>query len=172
MKLGFIGQMRAGKDTAANYLREMHFGHIMKFADPIYEIQDFAYKTAGFSLGPGEKDRHLLQWIGTEWGRTKDPDIWVKVLERRLNVLRDDFEVYITDVRFPNEIKMLKRLGFTIVMIYADDEIRVARGATHETHVSESYSRTCDDYDFRIENNGTLEEFYRRLEGMMKELAA
>jgi dephospho-CoA kinase len=169
MKIGFIGQMRSGKDTAADYLRDMHQGHIMKFADPIYEIQNFAQEITGF---PKEKDRHFLQWIGTEWGRAKDPDIWVKVLERRLDAMGNDCEVYITDVRFPNEITMLKKKGFTIVMIYADDEIRVARGATRETHISEAYSRTCEDYDFRIENNGTKEEFYHKLEGLLKELAA
>ena len=158
MKIGFIGQMRAGKDTAANYLSEVG-SHILKFADPLYEIQDFAQNLTGF---PKIKDRQMLQWLGTEWGRQRDPDIWVKVLERKLKGLSGN--IFVTDVRFKNEVVMLKNNKFKIVLIQATDEIRINRGATNEVHKSEEFSKTFEDFDYRIENNGTLEEFYQKLD--------
>ena len=158
MKLGFISLMRAGKDTAAEYLVEKFGGQIIKFADPLYWIQSYAQEITGF---PRIKDRQMLQWLGTEWGRTKDPDIWVKILLRRIQKSKGN--IFVTDVRFENEVELLRKNGFKIVQILATDEIRSARGATLETHISEQFARSFETPDIRFENNGTKEEYYEKL---------
>ena len=166
MKIGFVGQMRSGKDTAASYFCKKYFGKIMKFADPLYEIQAFAQKVTGF---PEEKDRPLLQWLGTEWGRKKDPDIWIKVFLQRLRRITD-LSIYVTDARFANEVELLKKKGFKIVLIWAKDDIRIARGATHENHESEQFAKTYDGWDYKIENSGTEKEFFIKLDYLEKEI--
>ena len=76
-KIAFGGKMGVGKDFAVEYLRNRYSGNKLSFAKPIYDILNFAQKTCGFRE---EKDRQFLQFIGTEWARQKNPDIWVEKL--------------------------------------------------------------------------------------------
>ena len=89
----------------------------LRFADALYDVM----ATVQLMLGlPPEKDRRFLQIVGTEWGRTLDPDLWVREFERRFsNVMYDapTAHVFVTDVRFPNEVAALRLLGFHIVRI-------------------------------------------------------
>ena len=56
--------------------------------------------------------RKQYQEFGTEFGRSLDPDVWLK--------LAPISNVVITDVRFQNEAKWFKDLGFSIVSIQRD----------------------------------------------------
>lgn len=169
MKLGFVGQMRAGKDTAADYLKKTLGGRILKFADPLYWIHDHALEVC---LLPKEKDRLLLQVLGTEWGRTKDPDMWVKILFRRLKKMEEEENytgnIFVTDVRFENEVNILRENGFKIVQVVSDN--RIERGATLETHVSEEFARSFDSPDILLENNHTLATFFELIDSKIPEL--
>jgi transposase-like protein len=67
-----------------------------------------------------EKQRHLLQWWGTEYRRAQDPDYWVKKLVARVQADQPRFAL-IADVRFPiNELEIcdirvrMDRPGFEI----------------------------------------------------------
>ena len=63
--------------AAAEYLISKHGGKVLKFADPLYEMQAEIYKIAGLKHNSNTKDRKLLQLLGTDWGRnTKFPNIW------------------------------------------------------------------------------------------------
>jgi len=176
MKLAFIGKMRSGKDTCAEYLQSKFGGQIVKFADPLYDIQNAVYEIAGLPHNAFTKDRLLLQFIGTDWGRkTIDPDIWMKLLKKRLekmiqkekikqdNYLFEDYKsgsIYVTDARFPNEVEMLKELGFIIIYIERPLESRIAAGAKNLEHASETALDNFNDYDFHIHNYGTLQKLF------------
>ncbi len=105
LRFAFGYQARVGKDTAANYLKSLHGGTILSFAQAIYDIMYFAQRTCGFKE---EKDRHFLQYIGTQWAREKEPDVWLNVVLRKIESLPKDEPIYITDVRFPNEFDALE----------------------------------------------------------------
>ncbi len=63
-------------------------------------------------LCPYGKQRYLLQWWGSEYRRASDPDYWVRKLEDTLVKERSYVDVgMITDMRFPNEFEMVKKLG-------------------------------------------------------------
>lgn len=180
MRLAFIARMRAGKDTVAEYLIKKYGGKITKFADPIYEIQAFIYelleRELGITLPPNGKDRVLLQVVGTEWGRTIDAALWVKIFESRLRKLPLDQNVFVTDLRFENELACLLSLGFKVIYIDCLDEIRFKRGASHDTHISEKLAqdignqRTDHELHFWLSNNGTLEELYANIDQMLDKL--
>lgn len=159
LRIGLIGKMRAGKDTAAAALIREFDGSILKFADPLYEMQTAIYEILGQPV-EGEKDRRLLQLLGTEWGREKDPDIWVKTLIRRAPGFPGN--VYVTDVRFPNEAKALHEAGYTIFRIERPDSERIAAGAFSEGHASETSINNIPDECITetILNTGTIQEFY------------
>lgn len=176
MRIVFTGKMRSGKDTAAEYLVDKYGGKILKFADPLYQMQVAIYKIAG--LTP-QKDRKLLQFLGTDWGRDKDPDLWVKIMERTLSIYNNNEEtqlkgeglfltppinLFITDARFSNELDCMRYQNFALVRIIRNEQDRVDAGATNLTHESETSLDEFSGFDYTIDNNGTLEEFLEKID--------
>ena len=95
--------------------------------------------------------RHLMQTLGTEWGRQSvDPEIWVKLTKANILAQQaEGFDVVVTDARFENEIAMLQELGARIVHIDRP-------GLTVDlSHPSEQQISTLP-YDHKIINDGTL----------------
>jgi hypothetical protein len=177
--MAFSGKMRSGKDTAADYIEAKLKSYGMAvtrlaFADTIKRIAEYAQKEAGL---PVVKDRELLQYLGANWGRKHDPDVWVKALERKfLEIIEEDDTdaVLVTDLRFQNELEMLNRHGFKVVRTLASEAIRLARGAEPDAlyHISETaldqHDAMCD-WTCPIRNEGTLEEFQAELDRVIAE---
>jgi hypothetical protein len=135
----------------------------VKFAQPIYDIQEFAYKRieSVYQRAPEFiKDRKLLQWLGTEWGRDSiSKSLWIDIWKAEVNRLRETLPgtlIVCDDVRFDNEGEAFKQMGGKLVKIVADrSELRTVSGiANHssEAGISQQY------IDFIVENNGTLDD--------------
>lgn len=77
----------------------------------------------------------------------------MKRLEEKLQGLK---KVVIDDVRFPNEVAMIQRLGGRV--------IRIDRpGPDESTHASEIILDTFDGWDGVIVNDGTLGELEEKV---------
>lgn len=165
MRLAFAGQSRAGKDTAIDYL-------MTKADRPVkLHVAGGVYSTARFMLNEqiidntDPKMRKLLQDIGSA-GRNYSEDFWVNKLVEDIYLaeLQRYENIFITGIRYPNEVAKLRELGFRVVYITRDVGLRVNDGASHMAHHSET-SLTPYDFDAKdiITNNGTLEEFYDKI---------
>ena len=102
------GKAFHGKDTFAQFLKRefMNEGKkvcIVHYADYLKNIVSLYYDWDGEK---DEKGRSLLQRLGTDKVREKNPSYWVDMVKSLINtVLWDDFDVFlIPDARFPNEI--------------------------------------------------------------------
>ena len=98
--------------------------------------------------------RRILQWWGTEFRRAQDPDYWTKAWERKLLELdRTDKHVLVDDVRFVNELEVIRQNGGHF--------IRVVRPGFNgaNNHSSENSLDGYDDWDLVIDNNGSLDAF-------------
>jgi len=134
MLIGIHGPARTGKDTVFLYLsdmlREATQVNIVKvaFADPLKDICRNIFGFREDQLHGGAKDvpdprytrpdgshltpRWAMQQLGTEWGRSCDPNLWVRVLNdaaERIEVLNSI--VVIPDVRFANEAQYIRERG-------------------------------------------------------------
>ena len=59
----------------------------------------------GWSGEKDEKGRELLQKLGTDLGRTNNPNVWVNCVKEIVKALQTEYDfVLIPDVRFPNEM--------------------------------------------------------------------
>jgi len=137
------GKQGSGKTTLAQQLkaslgakRVLH----MKFADPLYQIHNAMWNILeSYGIPREEKSGDFLQFVGTEWGRKRDPEIWVKIARTRAMRALGDFEfVIIDDCRFENEFDAFPE-AFSI-RLECDREIRKARAQgwrEDETHPSE-----------------------------------
>ena len=151
LRIAFGSQARVGKDTACEYLQEKYGGQILHFSDPIYDILHYAQGVAGFEK---IKDRSFLQWVGTEWGRTQNENVWVDATIKRIP---PDENCYISDVRFPNELKTLQENGFTCIKI-------IRPNIDTLDHSSEVALRDSKDWNYVIVNDGGLQAFYKKID--------
>ena len=173
MKLiGLIGRARSGKDTVAGYLCRRHRFTQVAFADPMKEMLEAAFGNINFRDGDreqpidwlGKSPRQLMQTLGTEWGRNQvHPELWTLLMEHKILREKDlekaglNISTVISDVRFHNEADMILKHGGELWQIQRDTTESV------NSHVSEQYS--WDTYQTKtIDNNGSLEELYLKVE--------
>ncbi len=129
--VGITGYKRHGKDTVGDYLVNFHGYRKLAFADSLKKALSAIFKFNHNQLYGDLKEtvdpfwnitpREAMQTIGTDLMRNlfRD-DVWVKGLEREImEIWKVDpsAKIIIPDVRFPNELEMVKRLGGCIVRV-------------------------------------------------------
>jgi hypothetical protein len=144
MIIGICGLIGAGKDTAADYLVNLHHFRRESFANSLKDAvaQVFGWDRTMLEgrtkqarewreqvdpwwsarLGmPNLTPRWILQYWGTDVCRKAfHDDIWIASLENKLRNSQDD--VVISDCRFPNEILAIKRAGGIVVRVVRGPE--------------------------------------------------
>lgn len=144
MIIGICGLIGSGKDTIADYLQNIHqfrresFAHALK--DAVAQVfgwdrellegrtkESRAWREqvdpwwASRLNMPHLTPRHVLQVWGTEVARRSfHDDIWIAALENKLRKTTDD--VVISDCRFPNEIKSIRRAGGIVIRVVRGPE--------------------------------------------------
>lgn len=163
--IAFCGVMGSGKSTAIKCLKDIQHAPITlhKFAQTLYDIQeDIYWRISPVHTRPDDfvKDRKLLQWLGTEWGReTIDKDLWTKLWFRNVKTILEEYPNYFVvcdDLRFDNEAVLVKNLGGIIIKIDSDKANQRIdtnlSGHKSESGVNLSY------IDYIIENNGSIDD--------------
>jgi hypothetical protein len=172
--IGLTGRKGSGKDTAASVLvRDYGFG-LVKFADPlknmlsalfayqgasedeIYRMLEGDLKEVGVDYLQGKTPREAMQTIGTEWGRNLiGENIWTDAAKRRIALCHD---AIVTDLRFPNELRILRELGAITVRI-----VRPSLYAnSFSAHPSEQFIDEME-VDAEIINDGSERELQDKL---------
>jgi hypothetical protein len=173
MKLiGIVGRKGAGKDTAAEALVSQGY-RVAKFAGALKAmvtgylkyigleddaikaiIEDYRVKEIPSPYFNGKSPRHVMQTLGTEWGRDLiDTNIWVDSCIRNCKMFNQPS--IITDVRFPNEVQAVRDAGGVV--------IRISRGIPNtDSHASEAFIDSLP-VDYEINNNGTINELHSKL---------
>lgn len=159
--IGIAGPARAGKDTLASYLLDNLSDDWSRssFADPIKAMLsvigvDCSDDTkAVIDDSYGVTPRHMMQTLGTEWGRHMiDGDIWVKAFAR----LNAGECVIVPDVRFENEAALVREHGVLIHL--------VGRGGIEGNHVSEN-AIEFKPGDIVIDNSRDLAWLHGQVDG-------
>ena len=161
-KIAFSGKMRSGKDTAVNYMLKNFGGVRVAFADILYGILHFAQKTCGFD---NKKDRKFLQFVGTEWARSINPDVWIDAVLQKVG--KQNCNIYLSDLRFLNEYKRLKQDGWILIRINRSDQKSFTTENDNTSHKSECELDTIKDWDYVINNSSDLKDFHHQLENVM-----
>lgn len=168
LNIAFCGLMGSGKTSAADFLVKEH-GYIkLSFADRLKKIAVDACRMKG-------KDRELLQKLGVAI-REDCENHWVNIVVKAAKYINDEGKsVVIDDLRFPNELKALTGLNFSIFRINRSREDRLKAqglnpGETYdsESHISETALK--DEPLAVIYNNSDTESFYSIISKRVQEL--
>lgn len=173
--IGLCGRKGSGKDTAAQVLIKDYGYKLVKFAGPLKAMMhallmaqdvtshmrdrmiegDLKEVPSGF-LG-GRTPRYAMQTLGTEWGRDLiHTDFWAQCFINQIN-LEDKSRYICTDMRFDNEVELVKQLGGLTLRIQRE---------TNRNSFSDHPSETAIDNlkVFRgILNSGTIEDLQNEL---------
>ena len=156
--IGITGLKTHGKDTAFRAYRRNfwapYFQQVM-FAEAIKKITIMILKNLGMThslarrhvygnlkeapieLLDGKTARQLQQTLGTEWGRDMvHPDLWVKMALSHFDIGYKP-RIFITDVRFPNEVAAIYARGGHVVRVF-----NPRREAPTDLHPSEAHIPT------------------------------
>lgn len=196
MIVGFVGTIGSGKGTAGEILAQRGF-FTESFAAPLKDITANLFgwprhlvegdteesrkfretKDEWWSdrFGRDVTPRIMLQQIGTECMRDAlHPDFWIACLEKRIKLNHD---YVITDVRFPNEIDSIHKMGGKIVEVQRG---MIPDWYVHACMYNNGDSKTKPDVhysewawmgyktDYTINNNGSVEDLENEIQLMLE----
>lgn len=146
--IGLCGYAQVGKTTTAMALSTLaeisnRGSQIISFADPVKRIA----RMFGWNGEKDEKGRRLLQQIGTEVGRSYNPDIWVKMWEcEAAELISLKVSVIADDVRFQNEIDCIQSLGGKVFRLVSRSRgIRLIHASEQPDSLKVDYDVPSDD---------------------------
>jgi len=170
MLIGFTGLKGSGKDTAAHFLVERGWKRLA-FADPLKEVCRHLFNFTERQLHGDLKEepdtfwrvtpRQVFTYIGTEIVRDRigpflsvGEDLWCLNMRQRLSL--EPGNVVITDVRFDNEVSLIRSLGGVIIRV-------VRPGLEPSEHVSEHGNFNVDE---TIINDSTVYELHKKVSSL------
>lgn len=163
MHIGITGYAESGKDVVADILVEK-FGFVkigmsdaldryLMILDPYVDLylglcmrkySEIRMTDSYVEAKKIPEVRRLLQVLGTEVGRSMDPDIWVKELKKSA---AEHINVVTTGIRFQNEFDAMD------LVIWVDR----GRGPLND-HESENLKDIFAQSHYKIENFGTIQD--------------
>ena len=160
------GKQFSGKDTFAAFLLEFlpDFTRI-GIADSI----KIEYgKQKGLTREEIEKNKPLYRAdlidLGN-WGRAQDPDYWLN------KIIAFDGNVIVPDIRLPHELELFKSHGAIAIRVEAPRDNRAKRGVlVKEDDPTEMSLDKIKEWDYIIQNDGTLEDLREKAKNLSKEL--
>lgn len=161
MKIVLIsGKARHGKDTVAGMLDDIlknkgnkvlitHYGDLLK-----YICKNF-FNWNGVK---DDKGRTILQYVGTDVIRQKNPDMWVDFIIKILTYFNNTWDyVLIPDCRFPNEVDKIKKYFDCVHLRIIRTNFISPLSVEQQNHISET---ALDNYDadYNLFNSSSLED--------------
>jgi hypothetical protein len=168
--IGITGKAQSGKDTFADMLAHVTNSGRYAFAKPLKQMLksglDLDDKDDARALALyGKNYRVLAQTLGTEWGRSIHPEMWLNIAKMRMAV-RKEASIIISDVRFDNEAAWVRENG---VLIHVERSFQQL--IKESDHASEQ-GIFPKDGDFLVSNSRDLAYLFDRATKIGNELAA
>jgi hypothetical protein len=175
--IAFLGNKYVGKSSGGNYLVtkydfvEDYFAYLLKkSAKLLFNLTDkqlYGTKQDKETIDTRYEmsSRQILQKFGEMMKKEFGENFWINSFKTRYERNYND-DVVVTDCRYKNEVNAIKDLEGYVIKINRDTD----DGSKADTHVSETEINEIFNYDYLIENNGTLEEFYGKLDEVYKNI--
>ena len=178
--IGLTGYAGSGKDTTRALLEEHGFIGLA-FANPIRSMLRTLLAGSGISdawmderelkeqVIPqlGVSYRHMAQTLGTEWGRSLQPDLWLRLADAFMAEITESSNkshFVISDVRFANEAAWVRERGGVIW------RINRPQAAPVRPHQSEIEIDSVE-IDRTLHNTGSIDKLREQVAAALMEFA-
>lgn len=169
------GKARNGKDTVAQMIRN-YYDRIglntinLQYSTP---IKEYAKKISSWDGSEDTKPRELLQLLGTELIRNKiDFLFFVKRMIADVKVYSYFYDVItISDARAKVELEIPRQeLKRVIVINVNRPSLNSELTSKEQKHYTEVDLDNYDNYDYKIVNDGTLEELENKVIDILEDI--
>lgn len=169
------GKARHGKDTICSYIKEVCEESNLKVINLSFGsyIKEYVKKITGWDGSEETKEtvRSVLQQVGTEVVRDNiDENFFVKRLMDDIKVYSYFFDIVtVSDARLVNEIEIPKSVFENVVSINViRTNFESNLSLTEQKHRTETGLDNYNNYDYKIVNNGTLEELKQKVKDLIE----
>ena len=178
MLVGIAGRKGVGKDTVADYLVQ-HHGYVRKsFADPIKTTVVDLFRLEPHQMEGDEKEaidprhnlspRQMMQLVGTDMFRRMVRDsFWTDYFTEWFLRQPDGTRVVVPDVRFQNEVDVIKSLGGIVIRIDRNNDTVDGRHLLKDMHESEIGVSSLQQIDQVIMNDDTITHLCENIERLL-----
>jgi len=178
--IGLGGKAASGKTTASNFLINQKNFVPIKLAGPLKSMLSKLIELQGGDVPEwiegarkeetcpylgGKTPRLAMQTLGTEWGRNNmGSDFWVDIAANRIKIaMNKGCNVVVDDVRFPNELAMVRQLGGRLLYLRRDEAAQIETyGHASEVSIGGQY------FDQVIPNSDTMIDLFEELNQQLK----
>ena len=181
-RMSFANTLKDAVAVIFNWDRELLEGSTKASREWREEVDTWWAERLGI---PHLTPRWVLQQWGTDVARKNfHNDIWVASVENRLQGIKDD--IVITDCRFANEVHAIKNAGGITLRTHRGEDpdwtpiAAILNNTQNEEtkincmqaleklniHASE-YSSVGLNYDYHIDNNGTIDYLHTQMESII-----
>lgn len=167
------GKARHGKDTLGDiFSNELKKRGYRVLTTHYADLLKYICKT--FFGWNGEKDeygRYIMQYVGTDIVRKKNPDFWAGFVVSVLSMFHEKWDyVIIPDCRFPNELTCIADAGFPMCHVrIVRDNFVTPLTKTQQNHPSET---ALDDVTphITVHNWGDLDDLRANVSGLLPDI--
>lgn len=177
--IGLIGETGSGKDTFCDRIKKTVKKPVFcfRFSDPLSEVLKIFFD---------EVKKEDQQWLAGNLRERFGENILGEAIKKKVNGMKKGI-IILNGVRMPQEVKMIKEIGGKIIYITADSRTRwervTKRGEKKDDSVS--YEKFLEmekaksevnipdlgrEADFRIENNGSVDNLYKKIDMLIKNI--
>lgn len=177
--LGLVGETGSGKDIFCNFIKKKVKKPVFcfRFSDPLSEILKILFS---------EIKKEDQQWLGKILREKYGNDILAKALKRKIEGIKKGI-IILNGIRYWEEFEMIKKLDGKIIYITADQKLRWQRlrkrgekkddFSSFKKFLEREKAKTeilipkiGKKADFKILNNGSLDNLYQKIEKVIKKL--
>ena len=176
--IGLVGESGSGKDTVADYLKEKYGAILMRFADPLRET---------LSLYVENISREDLQWFSFALRNRFGNKVLSEALRKKIEPIKEGI-VFINGMRVLEDYDFVKSFPNSyVVYVTLDQKSRWERIYTRKEKSDDKVSfekfqemeraeievnipKIGEKSDFRIENTGTKEELFAKVDEVVLKL--
>lgn len=177
--LGLVGEIAAGKDTVAAYLKKKYSSQTISFSQPLRDILD------RLNL---KQTRENMAWLGHDLRKKFGQNLLAKALDQQIKNSKNKI-ICLPNIRLPQDIKYLKKMpGFVLINIKAQPKIRYER-LTKRSQNADDQNKTWTQFlkdaklpteinirklakkaRYQIDNNGNFKQLYRQVEKIINKI--
>ena len=178
--LGLVGEIAAGKDTVALYLKKKYKSETVSFSQPLRDMLDL--------IGL-EQSRINLSDLGKLLRKQFGQDILSRAMAVKVDASKAPV-VTLPNVRLEEDIVWLKKLpGFYLIHIDTDGKTRFERLRKRKGQYVDDATKTWAQFQkdsrlytersirslfpkckYKLDNNGNLKSLYQQIDEMMKKI--
>ena len=166
------GRARQGKDTVCEYIKDYYKNEKVLHLPNNYYIRDYAKRITTWDGSDETKPRELLIELA-DYGRNNiNEHFYINRIVEDIKVMSQFYDlIVIPDARFPYEIEIPKKEFNNVISIYIErPNYNSELTNEHKNHRTETSLDNFDNYDYKIKNDGSLEDLKEKVFKLLDEI--